>query len=72
VPPPSGPSRVYGQLIIIRKPAAAPQAVAGKARPATVAKAPPVEKKEQAELTCALDWQDTWLWDLCKERGGHP
>ncbi|GAA1290313.1 hypothetical protein Psi02_15670 [Planotetraspora silvatica] len=72
VPPPSGPSRVYGQLIIIRKPPVAPQAAAGKARPVAVPKAPPVEKKEQAELTCALDWQDTWLWDLCKERGGQP
>ncbi|GAA4561182.1 hypothetical protein GCM10023193_23380 [Planotetraspora kaengkrachanensis] len=70
VPPPSGPSRVYGQLIILRTPEAAPQPAAGKAQPATAGKATPVEKKDQDELTCALDWQDTWLWDLCKERGG--
>ncbi|GAA4597942.1 hypothetical protein GCM10023194_74150 [Planotetraspora phitsanulokensis] len=70
VPPPSGPSRMYGQLIIIRTPEAGPQPAAGTAQPAAVTKATPVEKKDQGELTCALDWQDTWLWDLCKERGG--
>jgi hypothetical protein len=68
VPAPAGPARVYGQLIIVRQPKA-PAQPAANVRPGEAPPAQPSEKPQEG-LTCALDWKDTWLWDLCKEDGG--
>ncbi|MEZ0073308.1 hypothetical protein [Planotetraspora sp. GP83] len=69
VPEPFGPSRVYGGLILVERPELTVQ-TAGKARP----KRRPKERRSDGDgvgLTCGLEWQGTWLWELCQERGGQ-
>ncbi len=72
VPEPSGPARLYEGLVRIL-PVARPvhEVVHGEAPKASR----PVEKPEPREkttFTCAPEWRDTWLWELCREREGHP
>ncbi|WP_156081183.1 hypothetical protein [Microbispora rosea] len=71
VPAPSGPARLYeGRVRIL--PIAQPvrQVIHGDTPKASR----PVEKPEPREETtfaCAPEWQDTWLWELCREREGQ-
>ncbi|GAB3908741.1 hypothetical protein GCM10027612_83420 [Microbispora bryophytorum subsp. camponoti] len=72
VPEPSGPARLYEGLVRIL-PIAPPvrEIVPGDAPKVSR----PVEKPEPREETtfrCEPEWKDTWLWELCREREGHP
>ncbi|MEU7937300.1 hypothetical protein [Microbispora bryophytorum] len=72
VPEPSGPARLYEGLVRILP-------IAPPVREIVHWDAPkvnrPVEKPEPREVTtfrCEPEWKDTWLWELCREREGHP
>lgn len=69
VPEPSGPARVYEGLVrllpvihAVRQ--VVPRSVPAPRRP----KEAPPEHRDTAP-TCSPEWRDTWLWELCRERG---
>lgn len=73
VPEPSGPVRIYGGLIRIPQPKPVPQVPSPVVRqtPRPTTPSTPKEPSEPATLetplTCAPEWRDTWLWELCRE-----
>ncbi|GII52853.1 hypothetical protein Pth03_12420 [Planotetraspora thailandica] len=66
---PPGPARLYGQLVVVRRPEETAAQPAVITRPGQASSAQPSDEPHEG-LTCALDWKDTWLWDLCREDGG--
>jgi hypothetical protein len=75
VPEPLGPARLYEGLIRFQQPApaapAAPVAPVAPAAPVALQRRPSVEPKvkqpepQDSPLTCAPEWRDTWLGELC-------
>ncbi|WP_182899801.1 hypothetical protein [Microbispora sp. H10830] len=72
VPEPSGPARLYEGLVRIL-PIAQPvhEVVHGDA-PKVSRPVERPEPREKTTFTCAPEWRDTWLWELCREREGQP
>ncbi|WP_285786230.1 hypothetical protein [Microbispora sp. NBRC 16548] len=72
VPEPSGPARLYEGLVRIL-PIAQPvhEVVHGDA-PKVSRPVDKPEPREKTTFTCAPEWRDTWLWELCREREGQP
>ncbi|MFF4777019.1 hypothetical protein ACFY05_29580 [Microtetraspora fusca] len=56
------------------RPAVRPEVGEGRRSPRKVTsrgrKRPPARTAERraGEVSCAREWQDTWLWELCQER----
>ncbi|WP_169948548.1 hypothetical protein [Microbispora sp. H11081] len=74
VPEPTGPARLYERLVRIL-PVVRPvrevviQGNAPAARRPAEAKPSP---REETTFTCAPEWRDTWLWELCQEQQARP
>ncbi|TQS21391.1 hypothetical protein [Microbispora sp. KK1-11] len=72
VPEPSGPARLYGGLVRILPIAQPVHEVVHEVAPKASRPVEKPEPREETTFTCAPEWRDTWLWELCREREGHP
>ncbi|GAB3142140.1 hypothetical protein GCM10027161_30090 [Microbispora hainanensis] len=73
VPAPPGPARLYEGVVRILPIARPVQQVVHAATTPKVSR--PTEKAEPREeetFTCAPEWRDTWLWELCREHESQP
>ena len=73
VPGPSGPLRRYEGLIRIIPPIMPPvrKVVVPRPAPAPVRSPEKPEPREEETFTCAPEWRDTWLWEVCREHEGQ-
>lgn len=75
VPPPPHPDRFYEGLLpapfgVVRRLVRPPQATVAPERPGTSGRprAEPKAEEPSATFTCEREWQETWLWEACRER----
>ncbi|MEU8276566.1 hypothetical protein ACFYOK_19920 [Microbispora bryophytorum] len=72
VPEPSGPARLYEGLVRILPIAPPVREIVPGAAPKVSRPVEKPEPREETTFTCEPEWKDTWLWELCREREGHP
>ncbi|MEU6410312.1 hypothetical protein [Microbispora sp. NPDC046933] len=72
VPEPSGPARLYEGLVRIIPIVRPVREVVHGDAPKVSRPAEKPESREETTFTCAPEWRDTWLWELCREREGQP
>ncbi|MEU6429733.1 hypothetical protein ABZ860_27900 [Microbispora sp. NPDC046973] len=71
VPEPAGPARLYEGLVRILPIVQPVREVVPRDAPKVSRPAEKPKPREETTFTCAPEWRDTWLWELCREREGQ-
>ncbi|GIH67341.1 hypothetical protein [Microbispora siamensis] len=72
VPEPSGPARLYEGIVRILPIVQPVREIVHRDVPKVSRPVEKPEPREETTFTCAPEWRDTWLWELCREREGQP